>query len=428
MAKKFAWLGNESFENDEIVAPEVVEVPSETVEAKLQEVEGLDHEIETMISDGEEMDDDLDAQEETIATLEDSLEDGGVDETAAKLAEAGMERFAAKYGYSRVKVGAESFSNPSTRKVATEGLIADGKAAISKQWAAFIKWIKDLIAKGKDKWLGWNNVGKSQVKRADKLQAQINNADLGALKDKEEFKVSLVSGWGKACTINDDLDIIECIDLAKNCESKVYQPSLKAVVQMTESAVQTLKSKDEGREQRVEALVKSTGIRAKVLNKAAKLVTNSPKGSVSGVALPGNNYLVTYTAEISGMDVEIVDFLALNMAAESRVFTPLTPTQLSEAASALKVLGTKMEAEAKAFRAAEERASALVKAAEDAQTALDKAEGDARTNLQKALRQAKRNILNSEQMKRSVTTTTKYLGNGLEGAIKASMAAYKKAA
>lgn len=427
MAKKFAWLGAENLEEPEILAPEVVEVPSETLEAQLVEVDGLDHEIETMLDDGETMTDDIENMEKLESTVEASQEDGGLDETAAEVAEVALEAFSSKYGVKLTKIGKESFSSAAGRKVATESFLKNTGKAIAGAWKAFVEWIKGIYNNAKDKWLAFHNFGKSTIKRADKLKAQVNNKNFGELK-KDKFKVGLLSGWGKMCTIEDEINIKEVIKFAETSDN-FASTGAKVCEDMIFSAHRILKDKkadaaEKSGAKKLIALAKKTGKGA-----IASSLTNQPTNDqVDVCALPGNTYLVSYFYKnAGGALIEAVQYVSNTPKAKERDFDPLTPNDMLDACDAIKKIGGVIEGRIKDYRAAEDKASGLADAAEKAQKALAEASKEDNANARAVLAQAKQNIINEQAVARAASTSMKFAATGLQSAVSASLAAYKAA-
>ena len=113
------WIATEEH-GEEVQDVSLMEVPSESLESDLVEVTGLDKDVESLVADGEELEHDQAKVEELAANAEASLEEDGMDETAARATEIAAEGFCDKWGIQRKKVGLESFGTSDGRRQATQ--------------------------------------------------------------------------------------------------------------------------------------------------------------------------------------------------------------------------------------------------------------------------------------------------------------------
>lgn len=141
-------------ENLEVEAPETVEkvdgeVPAETVESTIVEIDKVDRDIESLIDDGDQIEQDITDLEELSSVAEDSVEEGGMDESAARIAEVAAEAYCSKWGVKRQKIATENFglhNRLDSTRLAVESLdvAAEGLADTFVNWA---KEMKDKIGK-----------------------------------------------------------------------------------------------------------------------------------------------------------------------------------------------------------------------------------------------------------------------------------------
>ncbi len=151
MARSMTLMGVvEDLEESELAEgadEEAVEVPGEVRDA------------EDEVSDSEdtmdEASDDIETLEEVKEILDDAADNGeGLDETAAKIVEATVEKIYARLGiHSSSVVGSiESFKNPRSRVTATRMAAEDIGDKVSRAWEAVKKFFKDLWEKIKGLW------------------------------------------------------------------------------------------------------------------------------------------------------------------------------------------------------------------------------------------------------------------------------------
>ncbi len=126
---------------------EAVEVPGEVRDAEDEVTDGED----TL----DEAGDDIETLEEVKEILDDAADNGeGLDETAAKIVEATVEKIYARLGIqsSSVVGSIESFKNPRSRVTATRMAAEDIGDKVSRAWEAVKKFFKDLWEKIKGLW------------------------------------------------------------------------------------------------------------------------------------------------------------------------------------------------------------------------------------------------------------------------------------
>lgn len=170
------------------VSTEVVEereVPSETVEAELVEVEGLDRQVCELAKDGERLGQDINGLEGTEEVVAGSLEDGGINESAARMVNVATEHFCERWNIPIQRVATESFATGSryqATKVANESL----SETVSAGWEKFKTWVKVASDKRKDLWTKYVNLGLRLQKRVLKARQRLTKVDWDVKVNYEE--------------------------------------------------------------------------------------------------------------------------------------------------------------------------------------------------------------------------------------------------
>ncbi len=162
------------------VNDETVEVPGEVRDAE-DEVTGGE---ETL--DGAE--DDIETLEEVKDILDDAADNGeGIDETAAKIVEATVEKIYARLGIQSASVmgSMESFKNQRSRVTATRMAAEDIGGKVSRAWEAVKKFFRDLWEKIKGLWKKYATAVGRLKTRAMAMRTKVGKA--GATKKEESF-------------------------------------------------------------------------------------------------------------------------------------------------------------------------------------------------------------------------------------------------
>ena len=193
MARQGSYLGRENYENEEVVVNgDLMERPEDSVETQLIEVDNETRGADVLDIDEAQLAGDTEQLEEHAEVVADSLEDGGMDETAARQTEIAVESIANRWNLKRPKLGRESYASGSTRMSATKLGLESIMDTISSAWQRFYDWVVERFRAMKDIWRKYVNAGKAFKKRAQKLRDRINK--LEGSPDKDE-KISMKKIW-----------------------------------------------------------------------------------------------------------------------------------------------------------------------------------------------------------------------------------------
>lgn len=409
------WIATEEH-SDEVQDVSLMEVPSESLESDLVEVTGLDKDVESLVADGEELEHDQEQVEALADNAEASLEEDGMDETAARATEIAAESFCGKWGIQRKKVGLESFGASDSRRHATQVAVESLKDTAVEMWNTFVKWLKELIAKAKEQLLKLHNAGKKMKSRADKLEARIDKG-LGVL-DKKEVD----GGFVKQLVIDEKPDYEGCLAFATKSATDVEKMARAAMFGITDTnklvREADYKAKKDNNGQFEKVAVTEFG-----KNTSKKL--NVPQGSsnVSVSALPGNGYLLKYTHNGS----TVLRYEAATDKIKDSKLATLSQEQCKSGVKALYTIGDVLENKLKDFQKSNEEMDKLSDAVEKARTTLKDADGDTRDGARAALTQARENVNSAKALERAAVSSLKNAGFGIAGYIAASIGAYKAA-
>lgn len=406
------WIATEEH-SDEVQDVSLMEVPSESLESDLVEVTGLDKDVESLVADGEELEHDQDQVEALADNAEASLEEDGMDETAARATEIAAEAFCGKWGVQRKKVGLESFGTSDGRRQATQIAVESLKDAAANMWDTFVKWIKELVAKAKAQLLKLTNAGKKIKSRAEKLEARLDKG-LGEL-DKKEVEGSFL----QSLTINDQVDYSGCLEFADKNATNVDKIGQAIVSSISET----------GKITRDGNYTSETGQSRELIGaefgKQAKKKLTAPQGAsdLKTTALPGNAYLLSYKVE----GIQTLKFEVANDKVKDAKLPTLKLDECKAGVKSLFTIGEVLETKLKAFRDANEAMGKLADELSKAKGELKEADAEKRDGAKKALKVARANIGNAKAAERAVTTSMKNAGAGIAGYVAASIAAYKAA-
>ena len=406
------WIATEEH-SDEVQDVSLMEVPSESLESDLVEVTGLDKDVESLVADGEELEHDQDQVEALADNAEASLEEDGMDETAARATEIAAEAFCGKWGVHRKKVGLESFGTSDGRRQATQIAVESLKDAAVNMWETFVKWIKELVAKAKEQLLKLTNAGKKIKSRAEKLEARLDKG-LGEL-DKKEVEGSFL----QSLTINDQVDYSGCLEFADKNAASVDKIGQAIVSSISET----------GKITRDGNYTSETGQSRELIGaefgKQAKKKLTAPQGAsdLKTTALPGNAYLLSYKVE----GIQTLKFEVANDKVKDAKLPTLKLDECKAGVKSLFTIGEVLETKLKAFRDANEAMGKLADELGKAKGDLKEADSEKRDGAKKALKVARANIGNAKAAERAVTTSMKNAGAGIAGYVAASIAAYKAA-
>lgn len=308
--------------SEEVREPEVTtevveerEVPSETVEAELVEVEGLDREICELDRDGVRLSQDIDGLEKTEEVVADSLEDGGINEAAARTVNVATESFCARWGIEMQRVAVESFATGSryqATKIACESL----SETVSKGWETFKSWVKAASDKRKDLWAKYVNLGSKLLKRVEKARKRLVDIDWDRKVDYDENYFYEHYGLLLAGKIDTDGVIKYLQDFGKDV-TKVGKKVTDALTLMKIGGDSTEYSRSNAFWGNMNALatlliVGHGSIALAALNAAMSILNHSAGRSnassmiprtaedVKVVAMPGENYFISYSTKDDG--------------------------------------------------------------------------------------------------------------------------------
>lgn len=426
MTFRKTWVGVENLEEPMEQEAELMEVPSETIESELVEIEGQDKEIEALVEDGEELEGDQESMEELIDNAEESLEDEGMDETAARATEIAAEGFSAKYGIRRRRVGMEQFGSASSRRHATMVAVEDLKSTASDMWESFVAWLKEIIAKVRDQILKLTNAGKSLKKRATRLETRLDKG-LGS-KNKDKVKGSFIT----QCTIDGTVDWSKMIEVAEASKDVAVVASKgKDLVKEGEEAA---KATGKGEPAILAGAEKVTRTVKNVVDELGKKLGKKtsknlkgmiPEGAsdVTAEALPGGAYMVSWVKD----GVANLRYVSNKDGEKSKEVATLSEQEMEYGIKSLFTLGDALETKLKAFRDVTDQMDKLAGEVKSAKDSLKDAKGDDRNTAKKALKTAQAASKAANEVNRAVLTTMKTAGSGIAGYIEASMNAYKKA-
>lgn len=420
MAKRQWAVGLENMEDDQNVDMAEVEKPEEAVESHLIEVEGLDQQVSDLVDDGEELSGDTEQLEEYAEAVEKGAEDGGMDETAARVVDIGVESIAGKWGIKRTKIGAENFSG-SMKAQSTKVALESIGETIKEMWAKFVTWIGEIIAKVKDFWLKYVNAGKSMKKRAEKLMGRLENG-LGA-KDKTEIS----GGWVSNLIVDSHPDVDFVIGAAAKAGADVMAAANKLGVVIDEAgkaistSVSVSSSSGNSMHPAVAELVSNT-FGKKTAKKVSGLVPNGAT-DVKASAIPGGAFLVSFSKD----DIGQARFVATGEnAGEKKLATP-DEGKMKSAIKAIEQYGDALETSLKDFRKANEGLAKLKEAANAAAKKFNEAKSEEKDGARHALKAANAAVSTYTATQRAATTFLKSGGQGLIGYVTAGIGAYKKA-
>ena len=410
MAKRQWAVGLENMDDDQNVNMAEVEKPEEAVESHLIEVEGLDQQVADLVDDGEELSGDTEQLEEYAEAVEKGAEDGGMDETAARVVDIGVESIAGKWGIKRTKIGAENFSG-SMKAQSTKVALESISDTIKTMWEKFVAWIGEIIGKVKDFWLKYQNAGKSMKKRAEKLYQRIDKG----LGNKDKTDIS--GGWTTNLVVDGKIDPDFVISAAASAGKSVSDAGRKLGVYIDSAGAVVTSGKGEGGS--FDAHTNEFGKKAA---KNMKGVLPGDVQEVKAVAIPGGVYLVSYSKD--GIDYAKLVTTGENTG-EKKIATP-DEGKMKSAIKAIEQYGDALESSLKDFRTANEGLKKLETAAKTASTKFGEAKSEEKDGARHSLNVANAAVATYTNTQRAATAFLKNGGQGLIGYVTAGIGAYKK--
>ena len=415
MAKRQWALGLENLDDSQAVDLAEVEKPEEAVETHLIEVEGLDQSVSELVDDGEELASDTEQLEEYADAVEKGAEEGGMDETAARVVDVAVESIAVKWGIKRTKIGAENFSG-SMKAQSTKVALESIGETIKTMWKKFVAWIGEIIAKVKDFWLKYHNAGKSMKKRAEKLYQRIDKG-LGQ-KDKSEIS----GGWTSNLLVDGKIDVDYVISSGASAGKDV-----QSIAQATDINLDKSGKVIRGMANAPVVLDASGAAQFVELGKktSKNLGDALPNGAVSVKvgAIPGGAYIVAYNKD----DVGYVKLVTVGENSGDKKTPTPDESKMKAAIKAIEQYGDALETSLKDFRKANEKLKTLQDAAKDAADKLEEVKAEGKDGARKSLAVANAAVSSYTAAQRAATTFLKNGGQGLIGYVTAGIGAYKKA-
>lgn len=402
----------------------VVEDADSSVEAQLVEVQGLDAEIQTLEADAGELQEDTESMENMESAVAEAAEEGGMDETAAKVAEVAMESYCVRWGIQRTRVATESFAGGS-RQQATQVALEGIGDSIKGAFESFGKWLQEIVNKMRDFWVKYINAGKAVKKRAQKLKQRLSNG-LGEIK-----KDRITGAWAKDLLINQKVDIATVLKFLSGVDKGISGFGKKI-----EDAISLIKFGGDKVFKRMEyntillSLIYAVNglyypgvIGISELRGAGRVPSNAKDLEI--YATPGEGYFVSFTNPDDGRkSVKFAQHSTDGKLANVEIKTPST-SELDKAVEGLIQCGDIMETKIINFRDGQMKLAQLNGEVKAAIAAVDKA--TSREDIQIARKNvwaAKDALEQYNTVTRVITNSLTTVSKGLIGYITAGIGAY----
>ena len=391
-----------------------LEKPEETLEHQLVEVEGLDQSIADLTEDGDQLADDTAQVQDISDAVEGAAEQGGMDETAAKVVDVAVEAIATRWGIRRNKLGLENFSGANKSRgtsVALESIID----TLKEMWQRFAAWVGEIVAKLKDFWLKYFNAGKSLQNRADKLEARLNKG-VG-----ERSKDQIGGSWVDKLAMNGTVSIKEVQAYAgKYASNNKAVAALDKLLTSTKQAIADGKTLDASVADVTECLgygVKTT--------KSFKAAIPSEAKVYDAIAYPGGHYGIVYGTDTADTKSICIKLIQVNeITGDKKLSTPDTAA-MYDAIKSIRQIGEALEEAIKDFRPVNDHLAQLRDKAKSAADTLKDAQDTKRDAARGSLRTANQAVSNFLAVKRVLSSCPLDAANGLVGYVQAGLAAYK---
>lgn len=416
MKKHMFNIGLESLDDEAAVDVAALEKPEEGVEAHLVEVEGQDADLGEAEMAGDQLAADTDTLESLGDVVEDAVESGeGMDETAARAVEVGVESIANRWGFKVQKLGAESF-NGANRAQATRVAYEGVMDAVKDAWDTFLKWLQEMINKLRDFWVKYVNAGKAMQKRAEKLGDRLDN--IGSKVKSGKDKIG--GGWTSKLLLDGKIDPSGVIALASGLSSDLKTAAKGAKISL----------------ERVNGEIKSgTGTRdaghkiefGKKTSKAlAKLVPSAATAPVA-FALPGGAYWVTYMMPVAEAEsVPVHSYIAVaENTGDKKINTP-SAAEMKTAVGAINTYGVALEKAITEFRPGQEEMAKLNDAVKSAVAKLKEGKAEEKAANKIALKKARFAVQSQVGLTRAASGALRNGGFGLIGYVQAGIDSYEK--
>lgn len=416
MKKHMFNLGMESLDDETPVDVSALEKPEEGVEAHLVEVEGQDAELGEAEMAGDQLAADTDTLENLGEVVESAVESGeGMDETAARAVEVGVESIATRWGFKVQKIGAESF-NGANRAQATRVAYEGVMDAVKDAWDTFLKWLQEMINKLRDFWVKYVNAGKSMQKRAEKLSDRLDNLGSKVKNGKDQIG----GGWTAKLLLDGKIDPAGVAAMASSLSSDIKSAAAAGKLVLD----------------KVDGEIKS-GTRAGDDNTAVEFGKKTSKKLSSAIpnnadtpmafALPGGAYWIGYRMPISdSAKVRVGAFVSVpENTGEKKVKTP-SSAEMKSAISAINTYGVALEKAITEFRPGQEAMSKLNDAVKSAVAKLKDGKAEEKEANKTNLKKARFAVQSHVSMVRASSAALRNGGFGLIGYVQAGIDAYEK--
>ena len=244
------------------------------VESQLVEVQGIDSELDQLLADGETLEQDTRMVEGVADEVAATASEGGLTESAARIAEVAVESYCSRWGISRIKVASESFGSRANRMKATAIAMEGIGETIASGWDKFVKFVKALVARFAKAFKHYTGIGRTVKEKSEALKAKADASKLG-----EEKADKIKGGFIEQLSIDGKVDVKSVIAVAHKLGGEVSTVANQL----------------------------STYVGAIIDNKTTKLptvtmgVTSKVPGGAAGAAayaLPGSIYLIVSDGEL----------------------------------------------------------------------------------------------------------------------------------
>lgn len=416
MNKHMFKLGLESLDDAEAVDVSALEKPEEGVEAHLVEVEGQDADL----GEAEMVGDQLAADTETLENLGevvgDAVESGeGMDETAARAVEVGVEAISNRWGFKVQKLGAESF-NGANRAQATRVAYEGVMDAVKDAWDTFLKWLQEMINKLRDFWVKYVNAGKAMQKRAEKLADRLDN--LGGKVKTGKDKIG--GGWTAKLILDGKIDPAGVMGMATglSADLKTAAKGAKMNLEVINGEIKTGAGTRDA--------THKVEFGKKTSKALSKLVPSAATAPVA-FALPGGAYWVTYMMPVSEADkVAVHAFAQLGEnTGDKKISTP-NASEMKSAISAINAYGVALEKAITEFRPGQEEMSKLNDAVKTAVSKLKDGKAEEKEANRTSLKKARFAVQSQVALTRASSAALRNGGFGLIGYVQAGIDAHEK--
>jgi hypothetical protein len=408
-----SWLKPALENHDEPENNSLAEVPSESLESELIEVSGQDRAIEELAADGEELREDQEKLDQITENAEASLEQGGMDETAAKQTAVAAESFTAKWGVKVRKVATESFGSSDGRLSATKVAVEGLKDSAKEMWDRFIEWLKQMIEKAKGLFNKLTDAGGRMIKRGEKLKKALKDG----LGEKDEDKVK--GGFIKKLYVDEKFDFETAMGIVKSIAEGGAKKAGQAVDVVAEEAGKLARGEKAEGSDEISKAAESFGDKV-----SKKMQVPSGAEDVVVRAVTGNAYIITYTDKDG---VGMMKYQKPGVDKPDSDVETLSEDKMSDGVEVVIAAGTALRDELKGFTNANAKLEKAMASFKKAKDDLDKAgesdKDEKKTNLEKA----RAKIQTVEATQRVVSNVLTDGGSGIADYVAASIKAHKKA-